>query len=298
MVNALVVCRAGVGSSMLLQTKIEQICAKRGYRIDVTHGKLDDLVDFGGDVIVTMSDFAPEIEGKFPNVISIFDITNDDEIASKLDEFVSANSHGASAADDKKAVDVFLGIMKEQVNAFIDGIDYDSITAAKRLIQESEANGGRLHVTGIGKPGHVSGYAASLFSSTGTPTYELHGTECVHGSAGQVKPGDVVIAISNSGNTSELKATVSCLKGNGVKIISLTGNPDSWLAEQGDVALIAGVKEEGDPMNKPPRASIIVEILMLQSLSILLQEDFGLNPQQYVKWHPGGSLGASIREGK
>ncbi|WP_301829905.1 SIS domain-containing protein [uncultured Parolsenella sp.] len=298
MVNALVVCRAGVGSSILLQTKIEQICAKRGYRIDVTHGKLDDLVDFGGDVIVTMSDFAPEIEGKFPNVISIFDITNDDEIASKLDEFVSANSHGASAADDKKAVDVFLGIMKEQVNAFIDGIDYDSITAAKRLIQESEANGGRLHVTGIGKPGHVSGYAASLFSSTGTPTYELHGTECVHGSAGQVKPGDVVIAISNSGNTSELKATVSCLKGNGVKIISLTGNPDSWLAEQGDVALIAGVKEEGDPMNKPPRASIIVEILMLQSLSILLQEDFGLNPQQYVKWHPGGSLGASIREGK
>ncbi len=298
MVNALVVCRAGVGSSMLLQTKIEQICAKRGYRIDVTHGKLDDLVDFGGDVIVTMSDFAPEIEGKFPNVISIFDITNDDEIASKLDEFVSANSHGASAADDKKAVDVFLGIMKEQVNAFIGGIDYDSITAAKRLIQESEANGGRLHVTGIGKPGHVSGYAASLFSSTGTPTYELHGTECVHGSAGQVKPGDVVIAISNSGNTSELKATVSCLKGNGVKIISLTGNPDSWLAEQGDVTLIAGVKEEGDPMNKPPRASIIVEILMLQSLSILLQEDFGLNPQQYVKWHPGGSLGASIREGK
>ncbi|WP_293673690.1 SIS domain-containing protein [uncultured Parolsenella sp.] len=298
MVNALVVCRAGVGSSILLQTKIEQICAKRGYRIDVTHGKLDDLVDFGGDVIVTMSDFAPEIEGKFPNVISIFDITNDDEIASKLDEFVSANSHGASAADDKKAVDVFLGIMKEQVNAFIGGIDYDSITAAKRLIQESEANGGRLHVTGIGKPGHVSGYAASLFSSTGTPTYELHGTECVHGSAGQVKPGDVVIAISNSGNTSELKATVSCLKGNGVKIISLTGNPDSWLAEQGDVTLIAGVKEEGDPMNKPPRASIIVEILMLQSLSILLQEDFGLNPQQYVKWHPGGSLGASIREGK
>ena len=135
-------------------------------------------------------------------------------------------------------------------------------------------------------------------SSTGTPTYELHGTECVHGSAGQVVPGDVVIAISNSGNTSELKATVTCLKGNGVKIISLTGNPDSWLAKEGDVTLIAGVKEEGDPMNKPPRASIIVEVLMLQSLSILLQEDFGLDPKQYVKWHPGGSLGASIREGK
>lgn len=298
MVNALVVCRAGVGSSMLLQTKIQQICAKRGYRINVEHGKLEDLIGYDGDVIITMSDLAPEIEGKFPNVISIFDITNDEEIGQKMGEFTVAHDHIPSAADDKKSVDVFLGIMKEQVAAFMDTIDYDSITAAKRLIQEAEANGGRLHVTGIGKPGHVSGYAASLFSSTGTPTYELHGTECVHGSAGQVKPGDVVIAISNSGNTTELKATVSCLKGNGVKIISLTGNPDSWLAKEGDVALIAGVKEEGDPMNKPPRASIIVEILMLQSLSILLQEDFGLNPQQYVKWHPGGSLGASIREGK
>lgn len=201
-------------------------------------------------------------------------------------------------ATDKEQVQEFLSIAKESVDKYVAGIDFAALSAAKQLILDTEAKGNRLHVTGIGKPGHVSGYAASLFSSTGTPTYELHGTECVHGSAGQVKPGDVVIAISNSGNTTELKATVSCLKGNGVKIISLTGNPDSWLAKEGDVTLIAGVKEEGDPMNKPPRASIIVEILMLQSLSILLQEDFGLNPQQYVKWHPGGSLGASIREGK
>ena len=201
-------------------------------------------------------------------------------------------------ATDKEQVQEFLSIAKESVDKYVAGIDFAALSAAKQLILDAEAKGNRLHVTGIGKPGHVSGYAASLFSSTGTPTYELHGTECVHGSAGQVMPGDVVIAISNSGNTSELKATVTCLKGNGVKIISLTGNPDSWLAKEGDVTLIAGVKEEGDPMNKPPRASIIVEILMLQSLSILLQEDFGLDPKQYVKWHPGGSLGASIREGK
>ena len=84
-------------------------------------------------------------------------------------------------------------------------------------------------MTGIGKPGHVAGYAASLLSSTGTPTYELHGTECVHGSAGQVVPGDVVIAISNSGETAELKATVETLKNNGAKIISVTGKPESWL---------------------------------------------------------------------
>ena len=201
-------------------------------------------------------------------------------------------------ATDKEQVQEFLSIAKESVDKYVAGIDFAALSAAKQLILDAEAKGGRLHVTGIGKPGHVSGYAASLFSSTGTPTYELHGTECVHGSAGQTRPGDVVIAISNSGETGELKSTVTCLKGNGVKIISLTGNPDSWLANEAEVALIAGVDQEGDSMNKPPRASILAEIIELQCLSILLQNEFGLDPKQYVKWHPGGALGASIREGK
>ncbi|MCI1664820.1 MAG: SIS domain-containing protein [Atopobiaceae bacterium] len=199
---------------------------------------------------------------------------------------------------DAQRVDEFLSIMKDQVETYGADIDHDAISKAKQIILDSEAKGGRVHVTGIGKPGHVAGYVASLLSSTGTPTYELHGTEAVHGSSGQVLPGDVVIAISNSGETAELKATVTTLKRNGAKIISVTGNPDSWLASEGDVALIAGVKEEGDPMNKPPRASIIVEVLELQCLSILLQEEYGLTPEKYVTWHPGGSLGASIREGR
>lgn len=201
-------------------------------------------------------------------------------------------------ATDKEQVQEFLSIAKESVDEYVAGIDFAALSAAKQLILAAEAKGNRLHVTGIGKPGHVSGYAASLFSSTGTPTYELHGTECVHGSAGQTRPGDVVIAISNSGETNELKATVTCLKGVGVHIIALTGNPNSWLANEAEVALIAGVKQEGDSMNKPPRASILAEIIELQCLSILLQNEFGLDPKQYVKWHPGGVLGASCREDK
>lgn len=201
-------------------------------------------------------------------------------------------------ATDKEQVQEFLSIAKESVDEYVAGIDFAALSAAKQLILAAEAKGNRLHVTGIGKPGHVSGYAASLFNSTGTPTYELHGTECVHGSAGQTKPGDVVIAISNSGETNELKATVTCLKGVGVHIIALTGNPNSWLANEAEVALIAGVKQEGDSMNKPPRASILAEIIELQCLSILLQNEFGLDPKQYVKWHPGGALGASCREDK
>ena len=195
---------------------------------------------------------------------------------------------------DREQVLDFLSIMTAQINEFASNIDFAQLTKAKELILSAEADKNRVHVTGIGKPGHVSGYAASLLSSTGTPAYELHGTEAVHGSSGQVLPGDVVIAISNSGETSELKATVTTLKNNGAKIISVTGNGNSWLAKQGDAVLVAGVKQEGDSMNKPPRASIIVEELILQSLSILLQNEKQLTPNEYVKWHPGGALGESI----
>ncbi|PWL68401.1 MAG: carbohydrate isomerase [Amedibacillus dolichus] len=197
---------------------------------------------------------------------------------------------------EKEQIKDFLSIESEELKRFIDDIDTEALIQARDLVLEAEKNHNRVHVTGIGKPGHVAGYAASLLSSTGTPTYELHGTEAVHGSAGQVMSGDVVIAISNSGETTELKATVETLKRNGAKLIALTGREESWLAKQGDVTLIAGVSQEGDTMNKPPRASILAEMIMLQSLSILLQNAKHLTPQQYVKWHPGGSLGASIRE--
>ena len=100
---------------------------------------------------------------------------------------------------DKQETDAFLNIVNDQLQAFENTLDYSSLSKAKDLILAVEKNGGRVHVTGIGKPGHVSGYAASLLSSTGTPAYELHGTEAVHGSSGQVMAGGVVSAISNSG---------------------------------------------------------------------------------------------------
>ncbi|RRJ61981.1 SIS domain-containing protein [Paenibacillus oralis] len=195
----------------------------------------------------------------------------------------------------KKTLPEFLAILHSEISTFIALIDEAALEQARDLIFKAEKNHGRVHVTGIGKPGHVAGYTASLLSSTGTPTYELHGTEAVHGSSGQVVPGDVVIAISNSGETEELKATVETLKSNGAKIISVTGNKDSWLASKGDVVLFAGVGFEGDKLNKPPRASIAAEIILLQSLSVLLQEERDLTPEKYVKWHPGGALGKSVK---
>lgn len=190
----------------------------------------------------------------------------------------------------------FLINLSEELEKFINQLSIEDLEIARDLIVDSEKNGGRVHITGIGKPGHVADYVASLLSSTGTPAYFLDATETIHGSAGQVREGDVVISISNSGETEELKRTVMTLKNNGARIISVTGRVDSWLSNNSDCTLLASVKNEGDSLNKPPRASIIIEVAVLQALSVLLQESKGLTVKEYVKWHPGGSLGQSILE--
>ena len=105
------------------------------------------------------------------------------------------------------ALKSFIDISKQEFLNYAESIDMESVKKAAEIIIGAKNNGNRLHITGIGKPAHIAGYAASLISSTGTPAYFLHGTEAVHGSCGQLVEGDIVICISNSGETAELKAT-------------------------------------------------------------------------------------------
>ncbi len=189
----------------------------------------------------------------------------------------------------------FIEISKEEFKQVCNTLDTDALYKACEFIYKMQVNGNRLHITGIGKPAHVAAYIASLFSSTGTPCYFLHGTEAVHGSCGQLVPGDTVICISNSGETPELKSTVTAVKNNGCHIISVTGNNNSWLAKNSEICLCAKVAQEGGPLNRAPRASIIAEIFVLQCLSLLLQEKANITPQEYIKRHPGGMLG-QLRE--
>lgn len=191
----------------------------------------------------------------------------------------------------------FLDTVKTDLTAYIDNMDMSEIEAAANLIIEAGKKGNRLHVSGIGKPGHIAGYISSVISSTGTPTYFLHGTEAVHGSCGQLMEGDIVIFISNSGETAEMKSTVLAVKNNGCKVIGVSGNPESWLAKESAVHLYAGVPKEGGPMNRAPRMSILAETLVLQVLSVYLQSYVNISPQEYVKRHPGGALG-QLREGE
>ncbi|HWP50628.1 MAG TPA: SIS domain-containing protein [Clostridia bacterium] len=194
-----------------------------------------------------------------------------------------------------KALEVFQNSAKSEFNNFLDTVTAESLKSAVELIQTCEQQGGRMHITGIGKPGHVAAYMASLFSSTGTPTYFLHGTEAVHGSCGQLVEGDIVICISNSGQTAELQATVNAIHNNGCKVIGVTGNLDSWLAQHSEAVLFAGIGAEGGPLNRAPRNSILAETYVLQALSVMLQADRAITPEQYVRRHPGGALG-NLRE--
>lgn len=188
-----------------------------------------------------------------------------------------------------------LDVAARELAALAERHDGVAIQAAAELIEASEAQGGRVHVTGVGKPEHVAHYGASVLSSTGTPTTFMHATESLHGSLGQIVPGDVVIAISNSGTTSECLLAARAVLGYGGRLIAVTGGLNSPLAELADVTLDAGVKEEGGPLGLAPRASVAAEILVLSALGAVLQDRRGLDKNAYAARHPAGALGKAAR---
>jgi D-arabinose 5-phosphate isomerase GutQ len=193
------------------------------------------------------------------------------------------------------SVERFFDLIIDELSALRTRAEIDSIERAADLILDCESKGGRVHVTGIGKSEHIARYVASLLSSTGTPAYFLHATECIHGSAGQVCSNDVVIAISNSGATPELLSAVEILREFGIKIVGVSGNRESELARIADVLLDSGVDNEGGALNLVPRASILAKIYVLCSLSVALEAHKGLTREQYARWHPGGALGRLAR---
>jgi len=193
------------------------------------------------------------------------------------------------------AVETFFDLVIDELSALRTRAESEMIERAAALILDCESRGGRVHVTGIGKSEHIARYIASLLSSTGTPAYFLHATECIHGSAGQVCANDIAIAISNSGSTPELLSATETLRALGIKIIAVSGNPESELVRAADVFLNAGVDNEGGDLNLVPRVSILAKIYVLCSLSVALEGHKGLTREQYARWHPGGALGRLAR---
>ena len=161
----------------------------------------------------------------------------------------------------------------------------------ERAVELLRGCSGRVIVTGMGKSGLIGRKIAATLASTGTPAHFLHPAEGVHGDLGMVARGDVVLALSNSGETDEVLAILPPLKRLGVPIVLLTGNPTSSLARQCEVVLDVSVPEEACPMNLAPTSSTTAALAVGDALALALLELRGLRPEDYAALHPRGSLG-------
>jgi len=183
-----------------------------------------------------------------------------------------------------------LRIEADAVAALIDRID-ERFERAVEMILKCK---GRVVVTGMGKSGLIGKKIAATLASTGTPALFLHPAEGIHGDLGMVTRGDTVIALSNSGETEELSKMLPSLKRLGIRIISLTGNPASTLADNSDVVINVGVKEEACPLGLTPTASTTAALAMGDALAVALLDKRGFREEDFACFHPGGSLGKKL----
>ncbi len=166
-----------------------------------------------------------------------------------------------------------------------------SFVAACRLIH---ACAGRIVVTGMGKSGHIGGKIAATLASTGTPAFFVHPGEASHGDLGMITAKDVVLALSNSGETAEILTILPVIKRMGATLVSMTGNPVSTLARQADVHIHIGIREEACTLGLAPTSSTTAALVMGDALAVALLEARGFTREDFALSHPGGRLGRRL----
>ena len=167
----------------------------------------------------------------------------------------------------------------------------DSFVNAVNFILKSN---GRIIVTGIGKSANIATKIVATFNSTGTPAIFMHAADAIHGDLGIVQQNDVVICISKSGNTPEIKVLVPLIKNSGNKIIAITGNTDSFLGKNADFVLNTFVPKEACPNNLAPTTSTTAQLVMGDALAVCLLKIRGFSSNDFAKYHPGGALGKRL----
>ena len=170
-------------------------------------------------------------------------------------------------------------------------------TLNKSFVEACEACGnckGKIIVMGLGKSGHIADKIAATFASTGTPAFFIHPSEAIHGDLGMIDKEDVVLILSNSGETEEIVSLIPIIKKMGITIIALTGNKKSKLSNEATVHLNVEVKEEACPMNLAPTASTTAALAMGDAIAVALLEKKGFTKEDFAKSHPGGSLGKKL----
>jgi arabinose-5-phosphate isomerase len=178
----------------------------------------------------------------------------------------------------------------EAISRLVDFLTEDFVKAVEIIYQSS----GRLVVTGIGKSAIIAQKMVATLNSTGTPSLFLHASEAIHGDLGMVQPGDVVICISKSGNSPEIKVLVPLLKRFGNKLIAITGNTTSFLGKEADFVLNTYVENEACPNNLAPTNSTTAQLVMGDALAVCLMEMRQFTAEDFAKYHPGGALGKKL----
>ena len=192
-----------------------------------------------------------------------------------------------------KALDLAKQVLRiegEAVLGLIEHIDYTFLEALKLVLNCQ----GRIIVCGIGKSGHIGRKIASTLASTGTPAFFVHPAEASHGDLGMITSGDVVLAISNSGESNELLSIMPFIKRQGAKLIAMTGQPNSTLARDADTHLNASVEQEACPLNLAPTASTTAALALGDALAVALFDARGFKAEDFARSHPGGSLGRRL----
>lgn len=178
----------------------------------------------------------------------------------------------------------------EAVEGLLPHIDADFVRACEMIL----ASKGRVVVVGMGKSGHIGRKIAATLASTGTTAFFVHPAEASHGDMGMIARGDIILALSNSGSTTEIVTLLPLIKRLGIPLICMTGNPDSPLAKAADVKLDARVAQEACPLNLAPTSSTTAALVLGDALAIALLEARGFTAEDFAFSHPGGALGRRL----
>ncbi|MEL6718608.1 MAG: KpsF/GutQ family sugar-phosphate isomerase, partial [Bacteroidota bacterium] len=181
-------------------------------------------------------------------------------------------------------------IEAQTVAALVNCID-ENFTAAVSSIFNSK---GRVVVTGVGKSALIGQKIVATFNSTGTPAIFMHAADAIHGDLGLILPEDMILCLSKSGETAEIKAVLPLFKGRGNTLIAMTSRPNCYLAQQADFFLHTPVSKEADPNNLAPTASTTAQLVMGDALAMALLQLRGFSVADFAKLHPGGTLGKQL----
>lgn len=195
-----------------------------------------------------------------------------------------------SLSDIKKIARETIAIELAAVAKLESSINDDFVNAINLILRAK----GRLIVAGIGKSANIANKMVATFNSTGQPAVFLHAADAIHGDLGNIQEGDVIICISKSGNTPEVKALVPFIKNMGNKIIALTGNPNSFLAIKSDFILDVSVEKEACPNNLAPTSSTTAQLVMGDAIAVSLLACKDFTEEDFARFHPGGILGKRL----